>query len=81
MSPAEELMVSIELRLDGFDLFGVDLEPNEPWSYPLDEPSLLLHTLRGDIDDMRRAETDAEADEIWAQVRSFILAFHVGAMN
>lgn len=79
MTTAEELMKSIEIRLDGFDLFGVDSEPNEPWSYPLDEPSLLLLRLRDDMDDMRRADTDA--DEIWAQVRSFILAFHVGGMQ
>ena len=81
MSHVDELMQSIEFRLDRFDLFGVDPQPSEPWSYALDEPSLLLLRLRDDADDLMRAKSDAEAAELWEQVRSFVLAFHVGGLN
>ncbi len=81
MSQVDELMAAIDFRLDNIDLFGVDPEPNEPWSYTLDEPALLLLRIRDDMDDLMRAKSDAEADEIWEQIRAFILTFHVGGLN
>ena len=81
MSQVGELMASIDFRLDNIDLCGVDPDPKEPWSYELDEPALLLLRIRDDMDDLMRAKSDAEAHEIWEQIRAFILTFHVGAMN
>lgn len=81
MTVAEELIKSIELRWEGFDLFGVGTESNEPWSYELDEPSLFLHTLRGDVDDIRRAESVTKKNELWEQIRPLALAFHIGGLN
>ncbi len=81
MSVADELIDSIEFRLSRIDDFGFDPEPREPWSYELDEPSLLLHTLRHDFDDIKNSENIAEANKLWEQTRSFVLTFHVGGLN
>ncbi len=81
MSIAENLIEFIELRFDEYDLTGVDPEPDAPWSYSLDEPSLLIHTLRGDIDDIRRAESVADANKLLEQTRAVVLTFHVGGMH
>ena len=78
MTTAEELMDLIQLRLDGYDMFGVDPFPGTTWSHQLDESQLLLLRLHDDLDDMRHAESEAEADEIWEKIRPFILTFHVG---
>ena len=81
MTAAEYLMDSLEFRMSQIDIFGIDPHPSEPFSYALDEPSLLLHTLRHDFDDIRRAHSLADANEIWEKTRSFVLTFHVGQMN
>ena len=81
MTLTEELMDSIDIRLEAYDLCGVDTDPGEPFSYELNEPVLLLLRLRDDCDDIRDAKSDVEALEIWKQVRPFVLAFHVGGMH
>ena len=81
MSLARELMDSIESRTRRVDLFGFDPSPSEPWSYELSESSLLLIRLCEDINDIKHAETDLEALEIWEQIRPFIHTFHIGTLN
>lgn len=78
MTTAEKLIDLVQLRLDGYDLFGVDFQSQDPWSYPVDEPVLLLLRLRDDINDIKNAKSDAEAEEIWEKIRPFILTFHIG---
>ena len=42
VSVAEELLDTIKLRLDGWDLFGVDPFPGTPWSKSFNDSGFLL---------------------------------------
>lgn len=78
MTVANHLLGLNKLRRLGIRMFNVDPAPGEQWSYQLDESDLLLLTLRRDIDDIRAAKSDAEAQEIWNAIRPFVRVFHVG---